>query len=186
MAFVYHLVAEDFRGEELLPINTLRDTYPDLYEIERAKYQGREGVLTYRVPFMNVPWGDTVNLAALDPVHLVQTRKELGLPSSRLLQRRIVRIPVERLIGRNAVVYNSATHWINSSPGEDVALSPPESEFEPFEIGTYSEQTETPVLHIEYLERQRDRDEYALGFVFVRHVLVEGSIDITGLDRSPF
>jgi len=185
MPYVYHLVAPDFRGHELLPINTLRGVYPDFYERERVKYEQRESVLTYRVPYLDVPWGDTVNLAALDPAHLVAARRDLGVPVSRLLERSVARIPIERLAGRPAVIYNSRTHWINSAPGEDVPLTPPEEEFEPFDPETYSELTEVPPLHLDYLAQQRDRGRRALAFVFVRHVLVAGPVDISSLEFHP-
>lgn len=184
MPFVYHLVADDFRGSALLPINDLRTTYPDVYEREYPKWQGRESVLEWPVPYAEVPWGDTVNLAALDPRHLVRARQELGVPFSRLLERKVVRIPVERLAG-SAAIYDSRTHWINSRPGEAVPLHPPADEFRPFDPGTYEELNEVPQLHLDYLVEQRDAGRNALGFVFVRHVLVAGPVDISGLERIP-
>ena len=180
--FVYHLCSEDFRGTTLYPLHQLQHTHPDVFERERAKYDGRESVLSYRIPHLGVPWGDTVNLAALDPVHLVEARRRLGVPFSRLLERRVLRIPVERIAGQPAVVYDSKTHWINSSPGEDVPAIPPSDEFSPFDLATYEELGEVPKLHLDYLVRQRDRGQPALGFVFVRHVLVAGSVDISGLE----
>jgi hypothetical protein len=39
-----------------------------------------------------------------------------------------------------------------------------------------------PRLHREYLLRQKERGELALGFVFVPHVLVGGPIDISRLE----
>jgi hypothetical protein len=65
VAFIYHLWAEDFRGTHLLPINALRATHPDVYQRERAKWDGRESVLDWQVPYLGAPWGDTVNFAAL-------------------------------------------------------------------------------------------------------------------------
>ena len=183
--FVYHLCSQDFRGTSLHPLHRLRDTHPDVFERERAKYDGRESVLTFLVPYLGVPWGDTVNLAALDPIHLVDARRRLGVQFSRLLERRVVRIPIERIAGQPAVVYDSKTHWINSSPGEDVPATPPANEFSPFNPDTYEELEEVPQRHLDYLIQQRDRGQLALGFVFVRHVLVAGSIDISGLELSP-
>ena len=40
---------------------------------------------------------------------------------------------------------------------------------------------ETPRLHLEYLSEQLATGQPALGFVFVRHVLVAGPVDISGL-----
>ena len=185
MAFVYHLCADDFRGTDLLPLNVLRQEHPDVYQRERPKWDGRESVLGWLVPHLGVPWGDTVNLAALDPVHLVRARRRLGVASSRLMQRRVVRIPVQRIVDQPAVVYDSRTHWLNSRPGQDVPTTPPEDQFSPFDADTYEELTEVPQLHLDYLTEQRDGGQPALAFVFVRHVLVAGPVNIRGLPLTP-
>jgi len=181
VAFVYHLCADDFRGTRLLPLNDLRGAYPEVYDRERAKWDGRESVLEWEVPHLGVPWGDTVNLAALDPVHLVEARRRLGVPFSQLLERRVVRIPVKRISGQPAVVYDGRTHWLNNRPGEDVPATPPEEEFTPFDVDVYEELAEVPDLHLDYLAERRDAGRLALGFVFIRHVLVVGPVDISGL-----
>jgi hypothetical protein len=181
VTFVYHLCAADFRGTHLLPLNDLRDAHPDVYERERPKWDGRESVLEWEVPHLGVPWGDTVNLAALDPVLLVEARRRLGVPVSSLLERRVVRIPIARIANQRAVVYNSRSHWLNSRPGEDVPATPPEEEFTAFDAATYQELTDVPYLHLRYLAEQRDAGRPALGFVFIRHVLVVGPVDISGL-----
>ncbi len=129
---------------------------------------------------------DTVNLAALDPVHLIHARKRLGVPFSRLLERRVVRIPVQRIAGQPAVIYDSRSHWLNSRPGENVRSTPPEDEFTPFGADTYEELLETPQLHLEYLSEQLAAGQPALGFVFVRHVLVAAPVDISGLPLDHF
>ena len=184
MPFVYHLVADDFRGSSLLPLNALRTALPDVYERESTKWAGRESVLKWRVPHLGVPWGDTVNLAALDPARLVEARRQLGMPFSRLLERRVVRIPIERIAHQPAVVYDGRTHWVNSRPGENVPATPPEDEFTPLNVDSYKELHETPRLHLEYLAEQLAAGLPALGFVFVRHVLVAGPVDIEGLSRE--
>ena len=183
MAYVYHLCAPDFRGNILYPLNGLREPFPDLYEREREKYIGRESVLEYRIPILNAVWGDTVNLSTLDPRLLVTERRKLQVPFSQLLMRRLVRIPVEHIAALPAVRYDSASHWLNSSPGDtSVPATPPEDEFSAFDPATYQETTEVPALHREYLERQLERGARALGFVFVPHVLVAAPIDLQGLE----
>jgi len=133
----------------------------------------------------SVSAGQTVNLSALDPARLVEARQRLGVPFSQLLKRRVVRIPVERIARRRAVVYDSRSHWINSSPGEDVPLAPPPEEFSPFDAATYEELKQVPDLHLDYLTHQMTAGRPALGFVFVRHVLVAGPVDISGLVFAP-
>jgi len=183
MAFVYHLCAPDFRGEVLYPLDSLRSAYPDIYLRERVKYEGRESVLEYKVPFLDVTWGATVNLSALDPCLLVKARRRLGVPFSNLLLRRVLRIPVQRIAHLRAVRYDSATHWINSSPGDpSVPLVPPSHEFVRFDAASHEEVTAVPALHLDYLRPLAARGERALGFVFVPHVLVASPIDVSGLE----
>ena len=182
MRYVYHLCAPDFRGNVLYPLDALQSVFPDLHQRERAKYVGRESVLSFVVPGLNVTWGATVNLSALNPSLLVAERRRLGVPFSNLLTRRLLRVPIERIAGLPAVRYNSATHWINSCPGDPtVSLTPPAKEFGPFEPASYEEPSQVPQLHTEYLLRQLARGESALGFVFVPHVLVASPIDVSGL-----
>ena len=78
-------------------------------------------------------------------------------------------------------MYDSRSHWLNSRPGEKVRPTPPEDEFTPFDAATYEELLETPPLHLEYLREQLATGQPALGFVFVRHVLVAGPVNISGL-----
>lgn len=185
MPFVYHLCAPDFRGEVLYPLDGLRDVYSDIYLRERVKYEGRESVLEFKVPLLGVTWGATVNLSALDPSRLVKERLRLGVPLSNLMTRRVLRIPVQRITHLPAVRYNSATHWINSSPGDASApRTPPAHEFVRFDAAEYEEVTQVPQLHVDYLRRQQARGERALGFVFVPHILVASPIDVSGLESE--
>lgn len=182
MPFVYHLVSRDFVGTTLYPLNQLREQLPEVYSAEVAKWAGRESVLDYTVPLIGVPWADTVNLSALHPKHLVAERRKLGVPFSRLLERRVAQIPVDRLIGLPCVSYRGASHWRNSSPGDaSVPHTPPETEFSEFSIEEYIEESRVPDFHTQYLLRQKERGELALGFVGIPHVLVAGPIDLTGL-----
>ena len=169
------------RGSVLYPLNDLRDRHPDVYRSELAKYAGREGVLGYRVPHLGVAWADTVNLSALDPRLLVAERRRQGVPFSRLLERRLARIPVERVAATPAAAYRASAHWINSRPGAEVALEPPEADFSPFDAATYAEVRDVPSAHVAYLKEQLAAGDYALGFVFIPHVLVAGPVDLAGL-----
>ena len=185
MPYVYHMCADDFRGDELLPLNLLATRFPDIHDREMSKWTGRESVVRVEVPHLGVTWADTVNLAALDPARLVEARRRLGLPVSNLLQRSVLRIPLKRIAGNLAVVYDSRSHWRNSRPDQSgVPEVPPDSDFTPFDPATYEELTEVPPMHLEYLIEQRDAGLPALGFVFVRHVLVAGAVSIAGLERT--
>ncbi len=62
---LYHLCTSDFRGETLYPLASLATVYPDLYQRERTKYVGREAVLRFVVPHINVTWVPTPFLSTL-------------------------------------------------------------------------------------------------------------------------
>ena len=179
--YVYHQLAPDFRGTILYPLNHLATVYPDIHGREAPKYAGREAVMSYRVPYLDAPWADTVNLSTLDPRLLVAARERLGIASSQLLQRRLLPIPIEHLAGHRLVRYSGATRWINSSPGEDVPAEPPAHEFEPTDPQTYRETIDVPAAHLEYLTECQAAGKRALGFVHVPHVLALGPIDISPL-----
>ena len=78
----------------LYALNHLAAVYPDIHAREAQKYAGREGVMSYRVPHLDAPWADMVNLSTLDPRLLIAARERLGIVSSQLLQRRLLRIPM--------------------------------------------------------------------------------------------
>ena len=61
-------------------------------------------------------------------------------------------------------------------------LTPPDHEFTPFDPAAYRELSEVPALHLDYLRRQLAAGRPALGFVFVRHVLVAGPVDLSGIE----
>lgn len=180
--FVYHQLAADFRGTVLYPLNDLATVHPDVHAREARKYAGREGVVSYRVPHLNACWGDTVNLSTLDPRLLVATRQRLGIASSQLLQRRLLRIPIEHLVDHRLVRYSAVARWINSFPGEDVPIEPPADEFEPTTPESYRETAAVPQAHVNYLLECQALGKAPLGFVHVPHVLALGPIDISGLE----
>ena len=55
--FVYHLCLPDMDRTVLYPLDDLKDRLPDFYARERPKYEGRESVLAFEVPFLGVTWG---------------------------------------------------------------------------------------------------------------------------------
>jgi len=50
-----------------------------------------------------------------------------------------------------------------------------------WELRGVTRSTLPPQLHLEYLSEQLAVGQPALGFVFVRHILVAGPVDISGL-----
>jgi hypothetical protein len=180
MPFLYHSRPPDMQGETLYPLNTLRETYPELYERERSKYIGREAVLKFRIPGLGVLWNDTLHLSPVHPFHLAAAWRSQGL-SSLLWERDFFRIPVDRIAGLPSVWFASEAFWVNNSPHEDVPLSPPVEEFSSFDPAEYEELADVPASYHTYLRRQHERGRRPLQFPKIPHVLVAGPIDVAGL-----
>lgn len=79
---LYHLIPSEVRGEHLVPLNGLRSTHPDLYDVHAAKHRGREWVIDEPIPPLNCTWGDVVFLAPVDSTELFNALARAGRPTS--------------------------------------------------------------------------------------------------------
>jgi hypothetical protein len=181
MPFLYHGRPPDMRGGTLYPLNQLESIDPALYERGRAKYQGREAVLEFRIPIIDVLWNDTLHLSTIHPRHLAAAWRDLGL-WTRFWERPFFQIPLESISQYDSVWFASESFWVNNSPNEDVPLAPPLDEFRIFDLTTHDEPAEAPQAYGAYLRRQQERGRPPLQFPKIPHVLVPGPIDVTGLD----
>ena len=168
------------RGGTLYPLNQLRVVHPDLYEHESGKYVGREAVLEFRIPLLDVLWNDTLHLSPIHPRHLAAAWHAVGL-TSLMWDRDFYEIPGERVAGHRCVWFASQAFWVNNSPHEDVPLAPPEDEFSLFDPTRYEQLAGPPAAYHAYLRRQQERGQRALQFPKIPHVLVAGPIDVTDL-----
>ena len=187
MKVVYHAAPRDMVGSTLYPLHRLKAIAPDAYELQKSKYAGRESVLDYRIPGLDVLLNDTLHCAALSPARLFDERVRLGLPVPRtdaatMMTELFFAIPLERILQHRVVWYSGKTMWINGAPGEDVPMTPPPEEFEPFDPDRYEELAAPTPAHLAYLRRVKDAGGRPLMFVHIPHILVAGPVDVSGLD----
>ncbi len=187
MRVVYHGVPRDIRGDVIYPLNRLAEIDPRLYELQRAKYAGREATLDFRVPGIDVLFNDTVHCAAIHPYQLYAQASELGFDPPRRPQPPVLitglfyEIPLDRIVRHPVVWYSARTIWISAAPNEDVPLEAPAEEFEPFDADRYRPLETPPPARLDYLRRVKERGERPLLFVHIPHVLIAGPIDVSGL-----
>lgn len=191
MPRVYHTVPVDMVGTVLYPLNQLSAAAPEQYALQRAKYAGREAVLDFRIPSLNLLFNDTVHCSPLHPYHLLQARKDLGLPVPARPRGPswtglVYPIPLERIIIHSVIWYSWKTPWINGYPNDDVPMEPPTDEFEPFDPDCYHEMTAPTQGHLLYLATMQAQGRPSLMFVHIPHVLVAGPIDVSGLEPIPW
>ena len=165
---LYHIYPEDFRGPKLMPLNLLRNQFPDLYEEEIKKYQGREHLTKRVVPLLQCLWNDVVHSTNIHPNNFFLAMQAAGRkPKPDLLW---MKIPIKYAILNPTIVYSCRTTIENP-------INVPENEFSWFDI----EKFETSHLDMrtqEYYKKKSEMGERIFSFQGVAHFLIQGEIDL--------
>jgi hypothetical protein len=191
MQFVYHAVPRHMTGEVIYPLNELALVDAALYEFQRAKYVGREAAMDFHLPRLDLLFNDVVHCAPVHPHRLFAARRAVGFdppsrPGAGWLTGLFFRIPVERILINKVVWYSCKTLWISGAPSQNVPLTAPSREFEPFNSDRYHELHDVTPAHLAYLRHTKRHGLRPLGFVHIPHILVAGPIDVSGLDPIPW
>lgn len=165
MQSLYHFVPENMRGDTLYPLNELEDVYPEIYERQKNKYEGREFVTQREIPYLNCLWNDVLHLTA---VHPKEIKKELG--SSKTFQAFV--IDPHQLEPSNTVVY------LCQQKGRELS----ENDFKPYNPNEIDKYSDLPKETKEYYKRMQEADKRPLMFVRVPHILYQGSINTSDLE----
>lgn len=75
---LYKGAIRDLRGADLLPLNLIRDRYPDLYTREAAKYAARLHVMDHPVYPLNCRWTDVLFFSPVHPAPIFEALRESG------------------------------------------------------------------------------------------------------------
>jgi hypothetical protein len=175
--YIYHLVPRDMQGNTLYPLNELKSRWPDVYARAIAKYDEHPGrkLLPQRViPKLGCLWNDVVQCAGLHPKLLYQALTERGLTVSSNLH--FYQIPVERLDGKPLVVFYS-----DPPDGRDVGAPLDDSEIDLLTVHEYREQTMLTARTLAWFDHLAAVGKVFGLFVGVPHILVQGSIDVHGV-----
>lgn len=164
MSFLYHGVSDAMDGVTLHPLNVLRDRAPGIHAREIAKYVGnphREALPATVIPRLDCLWGDVVFLAPIHPHRLFTAWVAAGAKPNP--DWAFFRIPLDRIAHAQVV----------TMIGREVT---------PFDPATYRELTTVPDETHAWYAKLAAQGRRGGDFVGVPHVLVRGSIDITGVE----
>jgi hypothetical protein len=75
---LYKGAIRDLRGDDLLPLNLIRDRYPDLYEREVVKYAEWPHVMDHPVYPLDCRWTDVVFFSPVHPAPIFDALRESG------------------------------------------------------------------------------------------------------------
>lgn len=177
MAFLYHRVPDDMRGDALYPLHELRGSHPELHERYLGKYQdmkGRPGgqeraeLPWSRVPGLDCLWGDTVFLLPHHPREIKDAYEKILEREFPKQYRRYYAIDTRQLdsercvlfLHRRGVPHDDPANWLPFDPETIARFAPlPEDTME------------------EYRRAAAGKPKFRV-FTFTHHVLHRGSIGI--------
>lgn len=166
MRFLYHGVPEDMEGDELIALDQMLAKDPVLHQKYLEKYKGREEILDRRIPLLDCPWNNVVQLLPLHPRKLFELQLQLGL---------INEIPEYRYFKIDPIILNldNTVVYFKTAPGEENVTV---KWLKDINLG---ELQEIPDATIKYYESMVGTGEPVFNYQFVPHILYKGSIDIS-------
>lgn len=166
MTYIYHGIQDDFDGDELIPLNLMREKRLDLYEKYREKYKDREDTIEATIPLLNCSWNDVVQLLPFNPVKLFELQLEYDLievvPNYKYFQ-----IDTDLLDVNKAVVYFKTTPGVENVTIKwlkDVDLNSLHS---------------VPAATRDYYKSMIGTGKPVFNYQFVPHIVYKGSIGIS-------
>lgn len=170
MDYLYHRVPKNMQGSILYPLNVLKTSNPEVYAAEVKKYEGREKILSAKVPPLDCLWNDVLHFTAVAPNELKANlaKADIELPSVAWFK-----IPVDRILGEKSIAFTYR---------RDVSKIPEFNEYETFDPVRMNIYRTVPPETIEYYKEMKAKGYRPLLFHRVPHILYKGSVDTTGLE----
>jgi hypothetical protein len=165
---LFHRVPANLVGTELMPLNLLRVTYPELYKTEVRKYKRRPHVPQNYIPQLDCTWGDVLFFAAVSPAVLLRTLQTCGFPSWPCMPS--FEIPLARLDLKRLVVCHPSRV---EKPGQDYYTY-----FHASDLARYATISGTTRKYYRHCAITQERP-----FLYnsVVQILYAGSLDVVGL-----
>lgn len=163
---LYHMVPLKMQGNELMPLNGLKEVHPDLHDEEEKKYKGREHLINEVIKPLNCTRRDLINLSAIHPERLNEMLRECGRAVP--IGHEFFEIDPHSLNMENAIVENTAINKLEK--------------YDPDNISKHAEITEEMR---EYYKKEYEKGEHPLPYQRVPHILYKGTIDVSNAKRIP-
>ena len=176
--FLYHMVPKELIGDKLIPLNSIKKTYPNLYDEYTKKYFNhpeRPNLLKREIPKLNCLWNDVVHFLPLHPYHVYKALKSLEIKIRE--EQAFFKIPIENLkLNKNAIYLYSKENY--KGPAAEINLD----QIKSLNIEDYTELKEIPSDTIEYYKAEKDKGKPFGLFPYIPHLLSLGEIDIKDVE----
>ncbi|MGG4470614.1 group-specific protein [Paenibacillus alvei] len=172
--FIYHMVPNQMVGDKLIPLNSLKTTYPDLYENYTKKYLDhpeRSKLLQRYIPRLNCLWNDVIHFLPIHPHYVFDTLSNLVIKTKEEVH--FYKIPIELLAhNKNAVYLYSKERY--KGPAEKIV----DEEIELLNINTFQELRKLPTDTINYYKSEKEKGSKFGLFPFIPHILSLGTVEV--------
>jgi hypothetical protein len=167
MNYLYHWVPKDMQGDILYPLNALKEKYPEMYDVHKSKYKGREEMMELVIPKINCLWNDALHLSAIHPKII---KDAIALAGGRSDYKMFCyQIDPHSLDPEKTVVY------LYSTPDMDMLKEDDFIEFKPDEMNKYSS---LPKETKEYYKESFGNKKRPLAFHRAPHILYKSFLNI--------
>ena len=176
-SYIFHGFPSKKRGETLMPLNILKNVYPDIYEHEVAKYQGRENIMRTYIPLLDCYWNDVLMFCIVDPSKIMKAWAETGHEMAR--PGRWYRIDAEKLEPEKTAIFLYQNDF-NQEYGYK------ESEFVPFSSERYKSLTYFHEKTLAHYAEYPKKVERLLLYYWLPHVFYKGTIPFSDLELCEY
>ncbi|TFB12811.1 group-specific protein [Filobacillus milosensis] len=161
------------QGNDLIPLNKIKNEYPNLYEKYTKKYQGeRENLLKRKIPKLDCLWNDVVHFLPLHPYHVFNELDNLGIEVKKDLH--FFKIPAYKLNKKSSALYHyRPENW--NGPGQHIY----DEEISIIEhIEDFKELTSIPKETVNYYKEENQKGNKFGLFHFIPHLLIKEGLSI--------
>ncbi|KPN97111.1 hypothetical protein [Lysinibacillus sp. ZYM-1] len=176
--YIYHMVPRVMVGQELMPLNKLREMFPQLYERYAKKYfdhPERPKLLTKEIPKLNCLWNDVLHFLPIHPYHIFNVLTELDIQTKEKLL--FYKIPIQKLAHNQNVMYLYSKENYKGPAGELAT-----EDIIPFAIDEFIEIQQIPKETIDYYGMENKKGKNFGVFAYIPHVLSLGHVNVNDVE----
>jgi hypothetical protein len=170
--YVYHFKRKNMVGTKLIPLNSLKSAYPEVYNTHVKKYVGREKLLTRAIPILNCLWNDVLHLSPINPQLILDVWKEneMVLEARKCESFEVFKIPVNKLLTDKTITFQSFNFDYNE-------FDPSLNKYDKFCSDSYNELSHVPADQIKVWREDVATDRPMFWYSHIMHILFEGEIE---------
>ena len=161
------MIPDDMKGDNLMPLNTLKKEYPKLYKEEVKKYEGRKFLLKIKIPHLDCLWNDVLHITAVNPRELRKALVQAGMHKN--IKAKWFKINPKDLDKDSTIV------WKYPDKKDGKFYKKEYTKFNPSNLKRYSK---VPLKTKKYFKKSFDKWQRPLWFHLIPHILYKGKINI--------